>query len=365
MIELEVNGTPYTDFISVSVTLALDTLANDFNFVATAVKGFPPFKDGDSVKVTVDGEQVLDGYIDGVEGEESEGSHLISYSGRDKTQDLIDSDIDVIADIRATGDLTLKRLIEIVIGHIGADLQVIDNLNPEPFNAAEDIAAPKVGENAFEFIMFYATKRQAILTSDGDGNIVITQSSPVNNEQLIQSADGWDNNILSQSWQVASRGKFNKYVAKGQLDPIALNLTPSPDIAGVQSQGNGVTDNSVRQGRQRVITESKGYSAEQLANRAKWSKQLARAKATRFNCAIKGHSKKGGGIWRPNELSYIISQAADIARQMLANIVTFSETEGSKTVTSFAFVEKDVYTINEQILSQKPTGEQNDAFTTG
>ncbi|MCK5127648.1 MAG: hypothetical protein KAR42_15430 [candidate division Zixibacteria bacterium] len=363
MIELEVNGAPYADFISASVTLALDTLANDFTFVATAVKGFPPFKDGDRVTVTVDEEQVLEGFIDGVEGEESDGSHLISYSGRDKTQDLIDSDIDVIPDIRADGDLTLKRLIEIVIEHIGADIQVVDTLEPDPFNAAEDIAAPKVGENALEFIMFYATKRQAILTSDGDGNIVITQSSPINSEQILQSVDGWDNNIITQSWVVASRNKFNRYIAKGQLDPVALNLTPSPDIAEVQSQGNEVTDEDVRAGRQRVITEKKGYSSEQLANRAKWSKQLAKAKATRFSCVVKGHSKGDGGIWIPNELAYVISQAADIQRAMLINSLTFTESEGQRTATALNLVERDVYTINEKILSQKPTGEQNDAFT--
>jgi len=362
MIELEVNGVTYTDFVDASVTVALDTMANDFSFTASAVDGFPPFKDGDNVKCIVDGKQVLDGYIDTVNGNESEGSHLVTYEGRDKTLDFIDSDINVIPDIRATGNLTLKSLIEIVIKHLGQSISVIDNLKPDPFNAAEDIAAPKVGQNALDFVRVYAMKRQALLSSDGDGNIVITQSDPTESGETLASTQEGDNNITSQSWRVSGRERFNTYINRGQLDPVALNLTPSPDIAGVESQSGGVSDSEVRAGRQKVKVESKGYSNEQLADRSKWSKQIARARAFEFNCTVKGHSKKSGGVWDVNELAFINSLAADITQSMLINAVTFNESSGQATTTSLEFVEKDVYTINQKILSQKVVGKQQNAY---
>lgn len=364
MIELEVNGTPYTEFMSASVTLAVDTMANDFTFAASAVNGFPPFKDGDSVKCIVDSAQVLDGFIDGVDGTEAEGSHVVTYSGRDKTQDFIDSDIEVMNEIRATGNLTLKRLIELVIAHLGQDIKVVDEFNPPEFNAAEDIASPKVGQNALEFVSFYAMKRQAILSSDSDGNILITQSSPIESGEILKSDASGDNNIIGQSFSVKSKNRFNKYFNKGQLDPLALNLTPSPDIAGVEGQSGGVTDSSVRTGRQKVSVEGKGYSSAQLSDRSKWSKQIAKARATKFNCTTLGHSKqKTSGIWRENELTLIISLAANITRYMLSNSVTFSQAEGSAETTSFEFVEKDVYTIDSKIQSQKNVGSQLDAFS--
>ncbi len=363
MIELEVNGTPYTKFVSASVTLAVDTMANDFTFVASSVKDFPPFKDGDPVKCIIDGVQVLDGYIDGIDGTEAEGSHLVTYSGRDRTMDFIDSDIEVINDIRATGNLTLKRLIEIVIEHLKQDLKVIDEFNPPPFNAAEDIAAPKVGQKALEFVSFYAMKRQALLSSDKDGNILITQSSPTSSGETLKSDGSGNDNIISQSWSKKSRELFSKYINKGQLDPLALNLTPSPDIAGVQAQSGEVIQSGVRVGRQRVTVEKKGYSSAQLADRSKWSRQLAKSRATKFNCVVFGHSKPKGGIWRENEVSLIISLAADITSEMLSNSVTFSEPEGSPAVTTLEFVEKDVYTIDSKIQSQKIAGSQLDAFS--
>ncbi len=363
MIELEVNGTQYTDFMSASVTLAVDTMANDFTFTAPSVDGFPPFKDGDRVKCIIDGEQVLDGYIDGVDGIEAEGSHAVTYSGRDRTQDFIDSDIDVIDDIRAAGNLTLKGLIEIVIKHLGQDLAVIDELNPEPFNAAEDIASPKVGQNALDFVSFYAMKRQALLSSDKNGNILITQSSPTESGEALKSDGSGNDNIITQSWSKKSNQLFDTYINKGQLNPIASNLTPSPDIADVEGQGARVFQSGVRAGRQRVTVEKKGYSNAQLEDRSKWSRQLAKARATKFNCTVFGHSKESGGVWRENELTLIISLAADITSYMLANTVTFSESGGVPTTTSFEFVDKDVYTIDSKIQSQRTVGGQSDAFS--
>ncbi len=365
MIELIVNGTPYTEFTSANATLAVDTMANDFSFTASAVNGFPPFIQGDSVVVIVDGVKKLTGYIDEVNGTDAEGNHSVDYSGRDKTGDFLDSQIDVVNDIRASGDLTLKKIIEIIIKHLGLDLIVIDNLNPDPFNEAEDIIAPKVGQPAFDFIMQYARKRQALLSSDGDGNIVITQSSPTDSGAVLQRlVTSETNNILSQSWAISGNERFNKYVYRGQQSPTAINLGGASDVSSVESQSGTSTDDLIRTGRQRVKVESRGYSSSQLKNNALWSNQIAKARSVRFNCTAQGHQMPLGSVWTENTLVQINSDVADISRKMLINSMTFSEGDGQPTVTSFEFVEKDVYTIDEKILSQKPTGKQNDIFST-
>lgn len=363
MIELTVNGTPFTDFISASVTLALDTLANDFTFVASAVDGFPPFGVDDEVKVTVNGVKRLTGFIDEVNGSDQEGSHTVTYTGRDKTGDFIDSQIDRINDIRANESLTLKKIIEIVIDHLGLNIKVIDEFNPAPFNQAEDIISPEVGQGPLDLVAQYARKRQALLSSDADGNIVITQSAPTDSGAALQRLRGSDsNNIISQSWTVNGSERFAKYVHRGQLDPRALNFAGDTDIATVEDQGAEVADTEVRSGRQRVVVESESYSSAQLQDRAKWSKQVAKARATRFSCVAQGHSKPGGGEWEDNTLVQINSDVADINRKMLINTLTFSQGEGQPTVTSFEFVERNAFTIDEKLLAQRPVGDQNDAF---
>lgn len=364
MIELIVNGTPYTDFVNASVTLSLETMANDFSFTASSVGDFPPLRQGDKVEVLVDSETVLTGYIDEVGGRDSEGDHLITYTGRDRTGDFIDSTINVINDIQTGNNLTLKKLIEIVISHLGQDLSVVDNYSPAPFNQAEDFVSPQVGQNAFEFVSKYAKKRQALLSSNGAGNILITQSEPTDSGATVQSlfsAD--DNNILTQDWKINASDVFNKYVHRGQLDPRALNFAGESTTEGVENQGGEVINSNVRTGRQSVNVETEAYSSEQLADRAKWSSQLADARATRFNCAVQGHQMPNGGLWQTNTLVQVYSEPANISRKMLLNTITFQQGEGQPTISSLQFVEKNVYTIDEKLAAQRPVGDFTDAFS--
>lgn len=365
MIGVRVNGTPYTDFVKASVTVSLETMANDFSITASAVGGFPPLRQGDSVVITVDGDVTLTGAIDEITGKDRGGEHLIVYTGRDKTGDFLDSQINVIDDIRASENLTLKSIIETVISHLGSSLAVEDNLSPAPFNAAEDIIAPKVGQSAFELIAGYAAKRQALLSSNSDGDILITQSSPTDSGAVVQRIQGaGDNNILVQDWTVNASRLFNKYIRRGQLDPLALNLSGSSDAKAIEDQGAETINADVRVGRQNVVVERDSYSSAQLKDRAKWSSQLADAQATRFNCTVQGHQMPQGGVWRINTLVQVNSDTANISRKMLTNSITFAQGEGQPTVTSLGFVERNVYTINEKVLAQRPTGSLNDAFKT-
>lgn len=376
MMQIIVNGTPYTDFVSASATVSLETLANDFNFTASAVNGFPPLRQGDAVEIIVDSTKVLTGYIDEVSGQDQEGGHTVAYTGRDRTGDLLDSQINVIDELKESGSLTLKRIIEIVISHLGLDLKVVDELKPAAFNAAEDIVAPKVGQKAFEFISVFAAKRQALLSSTSAGDILITQSSPTDSGSVVQRLQGADdNNILSQNWTLNASLRFNKYIRRGQLDPSALNFAGDSDSTAIEDQGGESIDSDIRVGRQNVkvesdvsatgafgVKESMSYSSEQLKDRAKWSRQLALAKANRFLCSVKGHQMPNGGIWEVNTLVQVNSDVANVNRKMLINTITFSQGEGSPTVTSLEFVERNVYTINEKILAQRPAGSQFDVF---
>lgn len=365
MIELLVNGTPYTDFTYIGVNVSIESLANDFSFTASAVNAFPPFKQGDSVIIKVGGETKLTGYIDEISGSDAEGGHAINYSGRDRTGDLVDSQINKIDELRPNNTLTLKKIIEIVLDHIELDIDVIDTVNPAVFNVAEDRIDPQVGSNAFDFLLPLARKRQVILTSTPEGNLLITQSEPIDSGATLQSLRGSDsNNILSQSWSVNGSAVFNKYIHRGQLDPRALNFAGSSGVGSAENQGAEVTYPEIRQGRQRVVVESESYSNEQLQNRAKWAKQLTKAQAVRFNCAVRGHKDQNGNLWDINTLVQINSDVANITRKMLINTITFSQGEGQPTITNLQFVEKNVYTINERLLSQKPAGSQNDIFST-
>lgn len=363
MIEIRVNGVPYTQFIEARVTLTLNTLSNQFSFTASAVGDFPSLTIGSLVTITVERIKVLTGYIERADGNDSEGQHTITYVGRDKTGDLVDSSFNALDEIKPSNSLTLKRLVELSLNHIGLDLNVIDLVNAAPFNQAEDVVTPLVGASVFEFLSDFAKKRQVLLTSNADGDIVLTQSQPTSAGATVQRLQGAnDNNIISQNWTIAFEERFNKYVHRGQVKPKAMNFTGDILAEPIANQNGVAIDSDIRTGRQQVNVETKSYSDAQLKNRAAWSKQLAIARATSFNCVVQGHTKPNGGLWAVNELVQVNSDVADISRKMLLESITFSDGEGAPTISELSFVEQNVYTLDEKLQSQRQAGSVFDAF---
>jgi len=363
MITLVVNGTPYTRFVSATVNVRLSALCNDFSFVSSAVTGFPPLALDDDVQVLIDGQLACSGYIDRVNGGEADGSHLVTYQGRDYTGDLVSSQLDALPQLNPSDALTLKAVTEIVIAHLGLNLKVVDTVNPAPFNLAEDIVRADIGENAFDFLSKWAKKRQVLLSSTPSGDVLITQSAPTDSGAVLRRQQGQPSNIVSQSFAVSKSERFRRYVVRGQLSPSALDYSGGYTSQDVEDQVGEATDRSVREGRQRVLVAGESYSDEQLTERAKWVKQLAKARGTTFSCTVKGHTNSAGDVWAVNTLALVLSDVADISRQMLLDSVSFMEGEGRQTVSALSFVERDVYTVDDKILAQKPAGSLLDELT--
>ena len=358
-INLEVDGVEYSNFTDATVNIALDTLANDFNFEAVSSEdSFLPFKGGEACVVVIDGERVLTGFIESIDGRHSAIEHRISISGRDKTGDLIDSSIGALNDIRAP--ITLKQLIERVIKHIGADITVIDTVSPEPFNKAEDIMSPSPGDNAFEFIEGYAQKRQVLLTSNADGNVVITNSNAVKGTGKIQHAIATQgNNVIDATWSYRTTDLYNKYIQLGQQDPVALDFGEATTDDGIIAQDSSSIDSSIREGRQLVSVADKGFSKDQLQKSAEWSKKVRRARSTVYSSQVQGFRGIGGDVWAVNEIVPVVDDFADINRELLVNTVSFAySTRGS--LTTLGFVEKNAYIL----LAQEPVpvGTDQDTF---
>jgi len=353
--KLEVNGVQYFNFTSASCEIRLDSLCNRFSFTAVAPDANPlPFKGGEACKVIVSDETVLTGSIEVVDVDYDGSDHTITIQGRDKTADLLDSMIDVIDDIRTDG-LTLKSLIEKVISKLGLDIQVIDEANPEPFNSAEDIAAPEKAENAFRFIERYARKRQVLLTSNGDGNIVITKNSGITAEGAVQHITGAeDNNVMSCNFSYDTTGRFNVYKISSGLNPVALNEAGDTDLASLVNQSGGVFDKEIREGRQLIIISETPYSDSQCKSRSQWEADVRRARGLVYSATVPGYRVGGneGALWNINRLYQIVDDFVGKVEPMLCNSVAYTYDLSSGSNTNLGFVGKNAYTV---FLEPDPT----------
>ena len=354
---LQVNGIEYTEFVEANTVLRLDALTNTFGFEATSDEARPlPFLGGEACKVSVDGEQVLSGFIElvNVDGEGSDPpSHQIDIQGRDRTGDFLDSSITgKLSDI--TGNISLKRVIEAVILHLDSSstrLKVIDNANPDRFNAGEDLQAPEPGDNAFDFVESLARKRQVILTSNADGDIVIQAGAGVAAPgAFIQNqVASNDNNVLRYSLSLDTPGRFNRYFPVAQLNTSTLfsGFSGPAGAASIVDQGGTIpaTDSEIRQGRQMVLIAENPSSDGQGEKRSAWERDIRRARGKVYSATVQGFRDPAGNLWKINTLVPVLDDYAGIESTMLVNSVTYKMGPEGRT-TTLSFIEADAYTLS-------------------
>ncbi len=363
-ITVEVNGVLYDRIVSATVTERLDVLSNSFSFEAVGDAVYPlPFAIDDECRMYVDDELVLTGYIELVNVDGNKDNHSVTFAGRDRTADLLDSELGVIHDL--DGTLSLKRIAELVIAHLAPNataderLQVIDNVSPPFFNPAEDKITPEPGVGAMEFLERLARKRAVMLGSDERGDVVILDPSGQNIEAWVhQRKDSLDNNVRAYAMSYDATGLFNRYLSQSQGNPNAMNLSGLFSVEAMVDQSGEVRDVSVREGRQRVLVSESAFSDPQNAQRARWERNVRRARGRRFTATVAGYQNQAGQRWRTNTLPWVISEAAGINTRMLVSTVTAGYGLGDGEQTQLTFVEADAYTLDlaEPTVEEKVTG---------
>lgn len=346
--KLEVSGIQYENFISARCALRLDALSSEFEFSAIAPEGQAlPFKGGEACRVIVSDEPVLTGFIEVVKVSYDGADHILRVRGRDKTGDLLDSSLDQFDDIRGD-ELSLKQLVELVVKHLGLSIAVIDEVSPPLFNSAEDIAAPEPGDNAFDFIERYAKKRQVLLTSNADGNIVIATNSGEKAPGAVQHIIGAeDNNVVFSDSVYDTTGRYNLYKVTSGLNFAAANNAGDTGIDSAVNQRGIKTDDEIRAGRQLVIVPDASASDANCQKRADWEADLRRARGLVYGAAVVGFRVGGetGDLWQLNKIYQIVDDFVGKIEPMLCNAVSFAFDAQDGRSTRLEFVGSNAYTL--------------------
>jgi prophage tail gpP-like protein len=359
--ELEVKGVLYKNFDSAEVKISMDKLVRTFGFGAFSATANPlPFFQGQTCRVKIDGEAVMTGTIEILTVSGSAGSHSIDVQGRDDTAGIMDSSLGNLPDFAAT--ISLKRLCEAVIEHIGLDIKVIDNLKPklEPFDKAEDQVTPDVAEAAYDYLLKWARKRNVLLTSNGDGDLFFTQPQPATGRTrtvfLRHRADGSTNNVISYTATFDSTGRFNRYIVTSQGNPVLFNKSGNRTNRSVADQtGSTIEDQDVRLGRQLVLVAETAASVGENTTRAEWEANIRKVKGRTYQCEVRGFRNQEGNLWTPGELVFVDDDFAGISAEMRINEVIY--TMGSNGfLTNLTCLEPNAYTLTLEEPKEQKVG---------
>ncbi len=358
MISLEVNGVRYSGFLTASIELRLDALAAVFKFEATSEDGIPlPFKGGEACKVYADDELVSTGFIEIVKVEGDSESHKIEVEGRDKTCDLIDTTLgglgfdgqSPVSDIR--GNFSLKRVCEIIIKHLGIDMDVIDKANPKNFDDSDWIS-PEIGQETFDFLEKLARKRQVFLGRDANGNLVLTKGvARVTKAFVRHRKNEPSSNVISYTVGYDLTARFRDYQSVSQYNLTAVAKQGSGAAAGIiASQGNTdqdrISDLTILRPRQLIIAGESMFSSTEDRDRAVWERDVRRARGQVYGATVDGYRDQEGNLWELNTVVTVDDVDAGIENiAMLVNSIEFNLADDTGSTTTLGLVSKDSYTL--------------------
>lgn len=382
-----IDGVTYDKFTSYKISRHIYSMSGSFQLIGS-FQDFEtfPIKVGDTIKILIHNEPFLNGFIESLSANTDDS--IVTISGRDKTADVIDSSI--ITQVNYQNNISLKNVIQRLLeANSIKGIDVIDNAKPDNFTE-EEVVEGEIGESLFTLINRYASKRQVLISTDGNGNLTIERGAdegkayvsslirrqreldPAINRVANVSISGKgnkstrENNILSSSMTYSHSKRFNKYIVKAQENANAItsilkkiNPEKSTNLTGE------VIDNEIRESRALVILEDTSSTGKTVQDRALWEANLRKTKGFSYNCKVQGFKpQKDDELWKPNRLINVEDVKRNVNSRLLINKVSFSydEENGSITELDLTYVDSFKLKVNQTLRNLQLNQAGNNTF---
>lgn len=344
MIEIQVNGIPYSKWETATLTRSIDSSSSVFNMVTSSMapQDFP-VKRGDQVTILIDNTAKIYGFVDQVSASGDASTHSIQVAGRDNTCDLIDSTVPDSAK-SIVGPITLKALCETVISGLGAQITVSDESGQTNQFIADDLQAAEPGDKCMDFLQSYSRKTQVFLVPSGGGNLVIFRPGAVNaTSPLLHQVGNNQNNVKSWSVVQSQQNMYNTYQIRSQ-DNIGYNENADYGTDGMSRNGQS-TDASIRTSRFiEVIAEESMTDAECLG-RSKEEANIRRARSIEYTAVVAGFSQVNGSVWDIGLRVAVKDEIAGINGIFIIRSVEYSVSLGQGEQTRITCAPIDAYKV--------------------
>lgn len=337
-VTLKVNGTEYEGWTDVSITRSIERVASAFQVGFTESESDPdplsdyPINPDDECIVLIDDEPVLTGYVDEVSASYDAGSHSLSVSGRSKTGQLVDCT--ALHKVCQWNNRTLAQIARELCEPF--NITVIDrteSFSQVPFG----VFKLENTESVFDAIERAARQRQALITDDESGNLIIINANSDVPEDHIEHGSL----ILSASVNRNHTDRFKEYLLKTQLNGLsggtaALRTSNDPGVK--------------RNYRPLVIQPEDTLKPDQLQLRIDWEATVRSARSTKINITVPGWKDRYEKLWRPNSRMFLRSPWLRLEDIYLLVEVTYSMSGERGTITEMVFAPPDAYTPGPPVI---------------
>ena len=357
-IEIEVNGTRYTGWESVTVTKSIETFCGNFSFIGTSTRGDDfPIKVNETCKIFVNGISIINGFVDKINVTEDANTHRLSISGRDKTCDLSDNTLG--GDITFTPPLTLKQIVDKVLQIYSiTNIKVIDPYSLPPITEAITFT---VGQTAEDFLQGYASKRNVLITTNDEGDIIFQRSGIMQYKTVLSKLKQDSQLIRRTNVTFDNTKRFNKYIISDQGNSVSSFYRKTQQNSQQASNIPGTAiDTGIRATRQYYFSSDDTSETDDVQTRVKWESNFRRAQSSIYMCSVVGFKPPlDDGIWMPNRLVRVDDPASNINATLLISSVIFRKDNNQGSITKLKCVPRDSFSLE----VNKPRKQQADDQT--
>lgn len=297
---LKFDGYEHRGWTEVKVDSAMEAIASSFELKLTESwnlkKGGLKARNIETdmpCEITIDGEQVMNGYVDEAPFKYDDKSHTLSVKGRSKAGDLVDCS-------REGDSFSNQTLLQLAIGQCKPfGISVTSNITDDkPFK----LIKREDGQTIFEFLEEAARIRAALLVSDPLGNLIITRAS----DERIETPLILGENIKAGSGNESRRDRFTEYTVQSQT--TSNDLQTAGSVAFINGKA---VEKPWRNKRYRpTVMDAEGMAdLEDCKRRAEWQRNVAFGRGQRRTYTVVGW-RHADGLWLPNRLVSVDDQWA-------------------------------------------------------
>jgi prophage tail gpP-like protein len=344
---IEINGVAYDGFIDLAVSREFTRVANQFVFTIAPNPNFPVLVNN-TCKITINGQTIINGYVEIKSTMYNSTTHTITIEGRDKTCDLVDSSAG--PNISFNPGLTLPEIIENCLKQLGiTDIKIFSNVTVTPFDRSTEIGAD-IGVTMFDFLEKLCRVKQVIMTTDGNGNILLDRASKTPISTYLLNEEGSElNNILNASARYDYSKLFNTYNGICSSNPNgALSVVQTPE----EMSNNPIkpaVNKDIRKSRQYYFIPEAIATVEDVNLRVQWKRDTDKAQALVYACTIDGIiAREDGILWAPNLLVNVVDIFAGVNGQFLITSVVHHISRDGGATTDLVMVSQDAFRLESE-----------------
>lgn len=304
-------GMTYTEWERISISYAIKSACRTFTLVGTERPGAFNFPPGTPLQILANGDLVLDGYVNKYAPTGSADDHVVTISGRSRSQDFVDC-----AAVHETGFFENKSPDEIAqeLDKFGVGVTAEVPLDKIPYWQIYQ------GESAWRTIDRALRTQAATQMGKADGSIAITNASvaPSHSGGLIEGF-----NILRFQGEITDDRRFSDYMVKGQ------GRLGHGDEA-LRPFGEAI-DAVVGRYRPKILINEGDTDKKRATSRASHEKNRAAGLSVSAKIMTQGWRDDGGKIWEANYTVFVGSPTLlKLSQLMLIESVTLTQDSGGQ-----------------------------------